>query len=65
MRGRVLVGDGDVDLGGYYPRFGFSREAALKVASPYSKSPAFMALALQDGAFDAPLAVAYPDAFKG
>ena len=49
----------------YYPRFGFSREAALKVASPYSKSPAFMALALQDGAFDAPLAVAYPDAFKG
>jgi putative acetyltransferase len=49
----------------YYPRFGFSRDAAAKVASPYSASPAFMALALQDGAFDAPLAVAYPDAFKG
>lgn len=49
----------------YYPRFGFTREAAARVASPYSASPAFMALALQDGAFDAPLAVAYPDAFKG
>lgn len=49
----------------YYPRFGFSREAAAKVAAPYSASPAFMALALQDGAFNEPLVVAYPDAFKG
>jgi putative acetyltransferase len=49
----------------YYPRFGFSREAAAKVASPYSASPAFMALALEPGAFDAPLTVAYPEAFSG
>lgn len=47
----------------YYPRFGFSPEAAAKVRSPYSGSPAFMALAVEDGAFDAPLTVAYPDAF--
>lgn len=47
----------------YYPRFGFSREAAAKVASPYSSSPSFMALALEPGAFDAPLTVAYPEAF--
>lgn len=49
----------------YYPRFGFSREAALAVTSPYSASPAFMALALEDGAFDQPLTVAYPSAFGG
>lgn len=48
----------------YYPRFGFSREAAAKVASPYSASPAFMAIALEDGALEAPLTVAYPDAFS-
>jgi putative acetyltransferase len=48
----------------YYPRFGFSREAAAKVASPYSRSPAFLALALEPGALDQPLTVAYPDAFK-
>lgn len=48
----------------YYPRFGFSREAAARVASPYSNSPAFMALALEPGALDLPLTVAYPDAFK-
>jgi putative acetyltransferase len=49
----------------YYPRFGFSAETAARVASPYSGSPAFMALALQAGAFDQPLSVAYPDAFSG
>jgi len=49
----------------YYPRFGFSAEAASQVASPFSGSPAFMALALAEGAFDAPLTVAYPDAFTG
>lgn len=48
----------------YYPRFGFSREAAAQVASPYSKSLAFLALALEPGALDKPLTVAYPDAFK-
>lgn len=49
----------------YYPRFGFSHAAAAKVSSPYSASPAFMALALEDGAFDRPLTVAYPAAFEG
>ena len=49
----------------YYPKFGFSRQAAAKVKSPYAASPAFMALALEEGALDAPLLVAYPDAFGG
>jgi putative acetyltransferase len=49
----------------YYPRFGFSAETTAQIASPYSGSPAFMALALEDGAFDQPLTLAYPDAFKG
>lgn len=48
----------------YYPRFGFSAEAAAKVRSVYSGGPAFMALALEPGAFNAPLSVAYPDAFS-
>lgn len=49
----------------YYPRFGFLAETAAQVKSPYSGSPAFMALALEPGAFDAPLSVAYPEAFSG
>lgn len=49
----------------YYPKFGFSRDAAAKVKSPYSDSPAFMALALEDGALDEPILVAYPNAFGG
>jgi len=49
----------------YYPRFGFAAETAARVTAPYSGSPAFMALALEDGAFDAPLSVAYPEAFSG
>jgi putative acetyltransferase len=49
----------------YYPRFGFAAETAAKVSSPYSGSPAFMAVALEAGAFDEPLTVAYPDAFAG
>jgi putative acetyltransferase len=49
----------------YYPRFGFSAEAAARVAAPYAGQPTFMALALEDGAFDRPLSVAYPDAFNG
>lgn len=50
---------------GYYPRFGFSAETAGQVRAPYSGSPAFMAIALEPGAFDAPLSIAYPDAFSG
>ena len=49
----------------YYPRFGFAAATAAQVTSPYSGSPAFMALAIEPGAFDAPLSVAYPDAFSG
>ena len=48
----------------FYPRFGFSRAAAAKIVSPYSDSPAFMAAELEPGAFDAPLTVAYPEAFS-
>jgi putative acetyltransferase len=48
----------------YYPKFGFSSAATAHVRSPYSANPAFMALALEDGAFDAPMTVAYPDAFS-
>ena len=48
----------------YYPRFGFSVEAAADVRSPYAGSPAFMALALEEGAFDKPMTVAYADAFS-
>jgi len=49
----------------YYPRFGFLAETAAKVKSPYSGSPSFMAVALEKGAFDEPLSVAYPAAFSG
>lgn len=49
----------------YYPRFGFTAETAAKVSAPYAGSPAFMALALEPGAFDAPLSVGYPEAFSG
>ena len=49
----------------YYPRFGFAAATAAKVAAPYTGSPAFMALALEPGAFDAPLNVGYPEAFSG
>lgn len=58
--GVVVLGHPD-----YYPRFGFSAQAAGVIASPYAGSPAFMALALEDGAFEAPLTLAYPDAFNG
>lgn len=49
----------------YYPRFGFLAETAANVTSLYSGSPSFMAVALEKGAFDHPLSVAYPDAFSG
>lgn len=58
--GVVVLGHPD-----YYPRFGFSAEVAGKVRSPYAGSPAFMAKALEGDAFDAPLTLAYPDAFGG
>lgn len=47
---------------GYYPRFGFSAEAARQVSAPFS-GPAFMGLALADGALGAPVAVTYARAF--
>jgi len=49
----------------YYPKFGFTAEAAKTVTCPFSGSPAFMAIALEDGALDAPVTVAYPEAFSG
>lgn len=48
----------------YYPRFGFSAAAASRISSPYSGSPAFMALELERGALAEPMFVAYPDAFS-
>ena len=59
-RGVLVLGHPD-----YYPRFGFAAEAATKVRSPYSGSPAFMALALEPDAFAEPFMVAYPAAFSG
>jgi putative acetyltransferase len=47
----------------YYGRFGFSSEAAARVACPYSGLAGLQALALQPGVFDAALTVAYPYAF--
>ena len=47
----------------YYPRFGFSPEAAQNLKCAFSGLPAFMAKALEPGALDQPLTVVYPDAF--
>jgi putative acetyltransferase len=59
--GVIVVGDP-----AYYPRFGFSADTAAKVRSPpLSGQPSFMAIALEDGIFDRPMLVAYPDAFSG
>ena len=62
---RALGAEAVIVLGhpDYYPRFGFSAEAAKRLASPYAGSPAFMALALTPGALAAPLEVDYPAAF--
>ena len=49
----------------YYPRFGFTADAAAQVTCPYSGLPAFMALELEPGALGGPVTVAYPDAFGG
>lgn len=59
VRGVLVLGHAQ-----YYPRFGFTAEAATQVRAPYSGSPAFMALALETGAFDEPFSVAYPAAFS-
>ena len=42
----------------YYPKFGFSTEAARAVTCPFSGLPAFMALELEPGALKEPLTVA-------
>lgn len=47
----------------YYGRFGFTAATAAEVRAPYAGRPAFQALALEDGAFEGPITVAYPDAF--
>lgn len=56
--GVIVLGHPD-----YYPRFGFTAQAAAQVASPFQGLAAFMALGLVEGAFDAPMTVVYPDAF--
>jgi putative acetyltransferase len=48
----------------YYPRFGFSHEAASLIASPFAERPAFMALELTPGALAAPIKVDYPRSFS-
>ncbi|HZZ36564.1 MAG TPA: N-acetyltransferase [Caulobacteraceae bacterium] len=48
----------------YYPRFGFSAEAARNVASPYAGRVSWMAMALAPGALDAPIRADYPAAFS-
>jgi putative acetyltransferase len=58
MEAVVVLGHPD-----YYPRFGFSPEAAAKLISPYAGSPAFMALELKPGALSQPLKVDYSKAF--
>ena len=47
----------------YYPRFGFSREAAKAIASPYADLPGFMALELVPGALAAPIKADYHRSF--
>jgi putative acetyltransferase len=46
----------------YYPRVGYSAEAARTVKAPFA-GPHFMALALKPGALDEPVAVTYARAF--
>ncbi len=47
----------------YYPRFGFSTSGAAMLTSPFSGSPAFMALALTPDALKEHIVVDYPAAF--
>jgi len=62
---RALGAEAVVVLGHptYYPRFGFSHEAAKRIASPYADRPAFMATELVPGALAQPLKADYPTAF--
>ena len=62
---RALGAEAVVVLGHptYYPRFGFSHEAAKLIASPYADRPAFMAMELVPGALARPLKADYPAAF--
>lgn len=46
----------------YYPRVGYSADAAKAVKAPF-KGPSFMALALKPGALDAPVTITYARAF--
>jgi putative acetyltransferase len=46
----------------YYPRAGYSAEAAKTVKAPFS-GPSFMALALTEGALDGPVSITYARAF--
>ena len=62
---REAGADGLIVLGhpAYYPRFGFSADAAKTVASPYAGGRSFMAMPLTPGVFDAPIRADYPPAF--
>lgn len=53
----ILLGHPD-----YYPRFGFSAEAARTVKAPFS-GPAFMGLALTKDALAGPVTITYAKAF--
>ncbi|MDP1631829.1 MAG: N-acetyltransferase [Caulobacter sp.] len=46
----------------YYPRVGYSAQAARMVTAPFS-GPSFMALALSPGALETPVTVTYARAF--
>ncbi|MDO9472927.1 MAG: N-acetyltransferase [Caulobacter sp.] len=46
----------------YYPRVGYSAQAAKTVTAPFA-GPHFMALALKPGALDGPVTVTYAKAF--
>jgi putative acetyltransferase len=62
---RALGQDAVIVLGhpAYYPRFGFSADAAKTVRSPFSGRPSFMAMALTPGALDRAVSVTYHPAF--
>lgn len=48
---------------GYYPRHGFSAEAAARLHDPFGAGPAFMALELDDGALGDPRRPVYAPPF--
>lgn len=57
ISGVVVLGHPD-----YYPRVGYSAEAAKALTAPFS-GPSFMALALTPGAMSAPTTITYARAF--